>query len=329
MRPTLVATLGLAVLGLGCQSPAAEPAPASAAPASARPGPLSQAPPGFWERWGDGQAELSGYALTQPRYGELRHGEAVLVVVREDFTLAQRVKSDGGHDDEYPVLKLNEVRDFQTGIYDYNLLTSTFLPLGGQTPRGLPTKLSMSMQEWCGSATEQLLFDLGRGGALSARRSRHSYFDGEGDQQDTVALPAGTVAADGLPLLVRGLVGELTPPGGTAQVQLLPRLTDLRLQHRPLEIQSASLARAATPTTVTVPAGTFSVETWTLRAGDKLSHYQVELAPPHRLVAWDRSDGEAGQLTGSRRGAYWTEHSEGDEALRAELGLPAHTWPQP
>jgi hypothetical protein len=47
----------------------------------------------------------------------------------------------------YPVLKLNAVRKFQTGIYDYSVLTSTF----ARTAAGFPVaKLSFSIQEWCG-----------------------------------------------------------------------------------------------------------------------------------------------------------------------------------
>ena len=55
---------------------------------------LSQAAAGFWDHWGDGSAELAGYRLTQPRYGQARRGEAVFVTVTEEFTRATRVKSD-------------------------------------------------------------------------------------------------------------------------------------------------------------------------------------------------------------------------------------------
>ena len=41
-------------------------------------------PEGFWEHWGDGKAELNGYKLVQPRYGEKRRGEAVLVEVASE-----------------------------------------------------------------------------------------------------------------------------------------------------------------------------------------------------------------------------------------------------
>ena len=50
--------------------------------------PVAQAPAfddAFWKQWGDGQAELSGYDLTFPRYGQLRRGVAVTIFVTEMF----------------------------------------------------------------------------------------------------------------------------------------------------------------------------------------------------------------------------------------------------
>ena len=84
----------------------------------------------FWMHWGDGKAELNGYSLKQPRYGTLRSGTAVLVFVTEDFSDASRVKAEPGRHpaaDVFPVLKLNAVRDFATGIYDYSVMTSSTL----------------------------------------------------------------------------------------------------------------------------------------------------------------------------------------------------------
>ncbi|MBK6893010.1 MAG: hypothetical protein IPH00_07720 [Flavobacteriales bacterium] len=42
--------------------------------------------------WHQGKAELSHYALTQARYGELRDGNAVLVFVTEDVLDSAQVK---------------------------------------------------------------------------------------------------------------------------------------------------------------------------------------------------------------------------------------------
>src|ERR1700704_6625736 len=86
----------------------------------------------FWKTWGDGQAELAGYDLTYPRYGELRKGVAVTIFVSETFSNQFRVKADEGKhpaSDQFPVMKLNLVQDFQTGIYDYNNMTSAFVPM--------------------------------------------------------------------------------------------------------------------------------------------------------------------------------------------------------
>ena len=293
-------------------------------------GDRSLAPAGFWEHWGDGQAELSGYRLRQPRYGEVREGEAVLVVVTETFTHAQRVKSDGGHPDEYPVLKLNEVRDFQTGVYDYNVMTSAFLPLSGEVPRGLPARVSFSMQEWCGLTHADLIAQYALGHPIEGLQLRgSSYFDGEAQADRLLDAPAGGLVADAMPLLVRGLVGPLLAPGEQRAVPYLPRLADSRMQHRPLDWQQATLSRSAESEPVTVPAGTFSAHTVTLEVdGGQTWRWQVEDSPPHRLVRWTGPDGEEGALTGSTRLRYWEQHDNGHEALRETLGLPQPRWPE-
>ncbi len=79
----------------------------------------------FWATWGNGKAELDGYTLTQPRYGEPRNGKAVMIFVTEDHSVKEQVKIEGDSKsipakEKYPVLKLNFVRTFQTGIYTYN-----------------------------------------------------------------------------------------------------------------------------------------------------------------------------------------------------------------
>src|SRR5262245_29695790 len=104
----------------------------------------------FWAYWGDGQAELGGYRLVQPRYGARREGTSVLIFVNEEMSDALRVKADPGKHpptDILPVLKLNAIRDFQTGIYDYNVMTSVFARI---VPGWPVAKVSFSSQEWCG-----------------------------------------------------------------------------------------------------------------------------------------------------------------------------------
>lgn len=278
----------------------------------------------FWPYWGDGQAEVAGYRLVQPRYGELRVGEAVYITVTEDLSHATRVKTeDRTRADRFAVLKLNAVRDFQTGMYDYNAMTSVFLPLDSALPLALPTKVSLGVQEWCGHVYEQQLVH-GR----TLRGELHSYFEGEGDAAYELALPKNALLADALPLAVRGLVGELVAPGEEAQVTLLATALDRRLRHLD-PVWTPATIRRSHPAPVEVPAGAF--EAWrydVIVDGETDSSWQVEAAWPHRLLAWSRPDGEQGELTGSVRVPYWSRQAAGDEALRAQLGLPVPT-PRP
>jgi hypothetical protein len=253
----------------------------------------------------------------EPRYGELREGEAVLIFVTETFTAGQRVKSDGGHPDEFPVLKLNDSREFQTGIYDYDVMTSTFARLDGGLPLGVPTKVSLSVSEWCGNVYDQLLIDEKR-----YRRSRHSYFDGEADLSTEEKLVPGGILGDTVPILVRGLTGPWPAVGETFEVPYLPTLLDARFAHSDLAWTTATFSRSPAISEITVPAGTFRV--WTVEqklADGKITTWAVEEAAPHRIVRWERSDGEKAELTGSIRAKYWEQNANGGEAALRDLGL--------
>ena len=292
-----------AAIWCGSPSWADEPAPIARA---------SSAPDGFWDDWGDGQAEIDRYRIQQPRYGEVREGEAVWVFVTEDFTAATNVKSDGGHGDEFPVLKLNDIRNFQTGLYAYSTMTSTFARLDGGLPLGVPNKVSLSVQEWCGHVYEQWSVEKGR-----LHRTSHSYFDGEADEESQLKLPKRAVLADALPMVVRGLTGELVAEGASVEIQLLPRGIDTRLGYAPtLAWRSATLARAAASEQIEVPAGRFETRRTEVHVEGALwMAFDVEVASPHRVIRWESAFGERGELLATRRSAYWKESAVSDEAL--------------
>lgn len=279
---------------------------------------LSASADDFWAHWGDGKAELNGYRLTQPRYGEKRAGTAVLIYVTEDFSDALRVKAEPGRhpgSDVYPVLKLNAVLDFQTGIYDYNVMTSVF----ARVARGWPVaKISFSSQDWCGHVWHQLL---PRGGVAQA--VLHSYFDGEADGQDAMAVPADGVFGDSLPILLRGWGGAYARPGEARSVAYLPSLLARRLSHKPLAWGKATIRRVAEPRIEAVPAGKFEVVAWTVsEEGGPTTTYLFESEPPHRLVRWSTDQGEDALLLGSTRLPYWQLNGAGGEKHLKEMGLP-------
>ncbi|MEO5989704.1 MAG: hypothetical protein ABIU54_12930 [Candidatus Eisenbacteria bacterium] len=276
----------------------------------------------FWKLWGDGRAEMAGYDFETPRYGSVRKGVAVTIFVTESFSNTLRVKADPGKhpkSDEYPVMKLNLVQDFATGVYDYNLMTSAFTavtPVNGR-PAGAPTKVSFSAQEWCGHAFSQLLFD-----ANAARFTAHSYFDGEADQSSTLPIPLEAVSEDALLVWARGLAYPVVKPGESVSVPLVRSLRESRLLHKPQAVAKANFARVLAPQSVTVPAGTFAcaVSTVSVEGGRQWTFF-TETAAPGRIVKWSCSDGELAQLIGSDRLPYWKLNGPGGEAALAKLGL--------
>jgi hypothetical protein len=299
---------------------AAPPAAKSGATVAFAPAP--QYGDAFWKQWGDGRAELAAYDLETPRYGAMRKGIAVAIFVTETFSNELRVKADPGKhpkSDEYPVLKLNLVHDFSTGIYDYNLMTSAFLSLTpmNHRPSGAPTKVSFSAQEWCGQAYSQVLLD-----SEGARYTAHSYFDGEADRATALAAPLDAVSEDALLVWARGLAYPKVEPGQSVNAPLLRSLRESRLLHQSESVTHAVFARAAAQQSVTVSAGVFdcSVSTVSVESGRTWTFF-TESAAPNRIVRWNCSDGEKGDLLGSDRLAYWQLNGPGGEAALAKLGL--------
>jgi hypothetical protein len=306
--------LPLLLLMPGCTKP---PAPATAA---LEPGPAYDS--AFWAHWGDGRGELSAYDLVTPRYGAPRRGVAVAIFVTETFSNKDRVKADPGRHpkrDEFPVMKLNLVEDFATGIYDYHLLTSAFVSLTAVNSRGAgaPTKLSFSAQEWCGHTYAQVLFD-----HRYARYTGHSYFDGEADSSSAFIVPANAQAEDALMIWARGLAAPVVAAGDSAEAPVTGSLRIARLTHQPLAIAPARFRRASSTERVTVPAGTFEADVAGVTLADgRAWTFWVERAEPHRIVRWSCSDGEHAELLGSDRLAYWEMNAPGGEAALAKLGL--------
>jgi len=135
----------------------------------------------FGDYWYQGLAELNAYTLEQSRYGEIREGKAVLVFVTEDFSKSKHLKLDNPQDhpnDKVAVLKLNFMRNFQTGIYPYSIMSSSFMRISG-IQAGIADKVSLSVQEWCGHVFDQVYRD-GR----KYKRELSSYFESEGEREE-------------------------------------------------------------------------------------------------------------------------------------------------
>jgi hypothetical protein len=281
--------------------------------------------PGFGAYWHDGQAELDGYRWTGVRYGEERTGQSVMIFVTEPFSASRRVKVDDptrDPGDVVDVLKLNHVRDFQTGIYDYNTMVSLFV----RSDTFEPVKISFSSQEWCGNVYDEML-----PGPDGIQETLHSYFEGESGNR---AYPArsGGVSEENLFILLRGLRGPYLKPGERREVPFFPGAFDRRLNHRSGGWTTAVIERRGKPAEITVPAGTFSTAEYRVTvAGGREGRFYIDVAYPHRVVLWSwesttadgrrRDASERGELAGFARLKYWELNGRGKESFLRGLGL--------
>lgn len=276
----------------------------------------------FDTHWHDGRAELDGYHMSVVRYGHVRPARAVAIYVTEPFSASRRVKLDDPSADSadvVDVLKLNLVRDFQTGIYDYHTVLSLFM----RTADFDPVKLAFSCSEWCGQVYEEMRFDRDTIGDV-----RYSYFDGESGTQ-TLDRPAGGIDEDQLFVLLRNLRGEFLAPDGVITLPFLPSPFVRRLTHTPLEWISASIRRGR-PERIVVPGGRFTADVYEVRTSDgRIGVFHVEREAPRRVVRWSwvtlgdsTSDAtETAELAGTERLPYWKLNGPGGERMLRRLGL--------
>lgn len=296
-------TLGIALPIFIATQNCSQKSPAGNASAEkSAPAPAIALPAGFNAYWFAGQAELCTYQVTQERYGALREAEQVNVFVTEDFSRSKQVKLDDANAagaDREPVLKLNTIRRFHTGIYDYSIMQSVFTPLNGTAT----LKSTTSVQDWCGHVFAQ--YNLQKEGY---RLRSFSYFEKEGDQ-DRI-LPAAMLEEE---LWTRIRMASLQP--GT--LDIIPSATYARLKHQESRPEKATLTLEQGPqenkmnlTYTSIPR-TLSI--------------RFEAAFPYKILGWEeRVDGQLaskGALKATRKSAYWTEHDNVHAPLRDSLQL--------
>lgn len=258
----------------------------------------------FNEYWYKGKAELSTYEVTQDRYGEIRKAEQVNIFVTEDFSKQKQVKLDDPANagaDRIPVLKLNTVRRFKTGIYDYSIMQSIFTPVDA-TPT---LKTTCTVQDWCGQVFAQTNLEAGGYQVRS-----YSYFESEGDQDMRLTL---SVLEDDLLLRIR-----LNPAAiPTGAVNVMPSVLYSRIRHRPFQVQSADLQMEK--------GEKESVLRLTYSGIQRTLSIRFETAAPHKILGWEETDGgkltSKGVLKTTRMEAYWSQNSNSFSPLRDSLQL--------
>ncbi len=260
-------------------------------------GAASLAPvPGFWKHWGDGNAEIAVYELSTMRYGEERKGYAIAILVTEPWNLEKNVKSDRNKGRNIiAALKLNLIRNFQTGIYDYHTMTSAFTAL--QSAPNVAAhgalKLTFSAQEWCGHTFESIDFYSNKGISTS-----HSYFESRpGARQELAAMPS----EDHLWLWARGFQTIKLPP------QLLRSTYDVRIHHQPLEPIDIGVTEKGNLLTIDTSRGNYTF---------------VRGESPHApLKGWTTPWGEQATLLKVKRLPYWRLNSARGLDDLLDLGL--------
>lgn len=260
--------------------------------------------------WFQGKAEISSFQLSQHRYGESRDGQAVLIFVTEDFSRKKQVKLDKPEEagkDKISVIKMNQTRDFITGIYPYHMMLSAFTPTK-EASQGI--KFTASVQEWCGQTFTQFNYS----GKDSYKGKLYSYFEQEGDQ----SLSLSGLMEDDLWNLLRINPNQI--PLGSAKV--IPSLFYQRLSHRDFSTEEAFISIKD------ISERRSQLEV-VYAKGFRELRIDFEKSFPYQIMGWEevniRGNGQK-EVTSAKRMAikttdYWKLNKVEDEYLRQELQL--------
>lgn len=256
----------------------------------------------FKSYWYAGKAEITSYRLEQARYGELREGTAVLVYVTEDFLPEAQVKADQAHADNIPVLKLNATKQFNTGIYPYNIMQSTFFPVANNQHA---LKVTSSVQEWCGQVYTQI------NNREQFEVQAYSYFQSEGDQ--SLQLDKTYLENE---LWTQLRINPNSLP--TGDLAIVPSLEYLRLKHQDIKAYNATASLTDATYTLKYPElnRTLSI--------------QFNNSFPYAITSWEETypDTYNGELLSTKAvklntiiEPYWQQNRNEDAHLRAQLNL--------
>ncbi len=258
----------------------------------------------FKRYWFAGEAEISSYQLEQARYGELRQGKAVLVYVTEPFLPDKQVKAEHSDTSTMTVLKLNATKTFNTGIYPYSIMQSTFYPLGNNAHA---FKVSCSVQEWCGHVYTQI------NNRDSLEVTSHSYFENEADER--FKLEKAIVENE---LWTKLRIDPNALPTGA--LDIIPALEFNRLRHVPIKAYKAF--------------ATLEKQVYTLEYPELKRSLSITFNPefPHDILKWEETiksgpDTNSTPLTTKAtklktiKSPYWQKNSNKDEVLRDTLQL--------
>jgi len=257
----------------------------------------------FKKHWFDGKAEVASYNLTQMRYGEARKGTAVLIFVKEPFLKEEQVKANAASGNTIDVMKLNMTKKFNTGIYPYSIMQSTFSPLSVNKHA---VKVTASTQEWCG----QTYMQLNNRGQFEI--SSHSYFEGEADQDLNLDK---TMLENEIWTKLR-IDPKAIPIG---RQEIIPSLAYFRLDHKKVKAYDAEITQSANNDTLVT-----SIKYDQLNR--ILNIYQTNKFP-YTILKWEEKTSEDDQnfttavLQKQMRIDYWNKNSNKFSFLRDSLQL--------
>ncbi|WP_341220245.1 hypothetical protein [Polaribacter atrinae] len=201
-------------------------------------------------------------------------------------------------------MKLNHIRKFNTGIYDYSIVTSTFTPIDTKN-HPFTLKSTTSIQEWCGHTFTQLnLAD------NNYNFKQFSYFESDGDEEKTIQK---ALLEEDLMTRIRIQKGQLSE----GKIDLIPSTIYSRFNYKKMDVEKAIISKTTSVNTLNYHIKYLSI--------DRTVSIDVEKEFPYKILGWSEDNGSGlittATLKASSNEPYWKQKKLTDASKREALKL--------
>ncbi|MEE9296804.1 MAG: hypothetical protein V3W34_17810 [Phycisphaerae bacterium] len=252
--------------------------------------------------WEDGLSEMCYYDATCNLLDKPRKYTRVHMMNRQYMDTTFFIKASKHTKAPRPAFQFIISEEIPTDNYNYRFLITAFM----ERPSLRPIKVAVSSQEWCGTTVKYLTWERHKEVPpknWSLDVCCYSYLPTEGDRWFPHADKAYIDAYESLFVYARAVVAS----GGEARPMKL--LKCMHTNHMPdPEPLDATLRVEGQARKIKVPLGKFTAQRVVLDWKDAPTWFDVETAPPYRLLAF-RADNVEAKLRFVERRAYWDHNA--------------------
>ncbi len=251
------------------------------------------------ENWNNGKAAFDIYEASLVKYAKPREAKVKMISVKENFDRGKLVKTNK-KENVMDVIKFHIIQQIPVGIYDYFQSCSIFF----ERQSGKIIKIAIGSLDGCGTTYIECLFHKDKMSVVS-----HSYMDDQGDESLQLDYH-GEFFYDALPFILRAHLKN----NYTFHTQVIPSLiNNKRIPLTPVDAEITVSSQKELNIAGTKYALIYEARVLSEMGTDI---FLFEPSYPHRLIKWEKNNGDRLILKKGHSIDYWHYTDPDDRPLQ-------------